>query len=123
MTKIEGLERIAAIFNIFHDGTITSAVLTDGNLSLDIEIGYLAMRVNPQFTRFRVVLNGISQLDFSPWPDNSESTREKLNDTHTIFEPELEILTADVKEQNVEIVCNQFSSHYDYSVSAEETTF
>lgn len=49
--NIEGPENVRDIFSIFHDGTISSCALNGCDLTLEIEIQYLAERVRPENSR------------------------------------------------------------------------
>ena len=112
--KIEEREDIRDIFSIFHDGGIAAASVKDNALVLDVEVQYLAERVNPEYKGFKVFLYGFRDVEFSTWPSDLESTPVKINDIQSIFKPELEVLEANLKGNNIEIVCNQHSSAYDY---------
>ena len=112
--KIEGSSNIEAIFSIFHDGVITSHVVKDGKLVLDIEIQYLAERISPGFTKFHVLLENVENIRFTTWPSNFKSDPELISDLNTIFAPELDILEGNTKENQIQVICNQSSSDYDY---------
>lgn len=112
--KIEAREDIRDIFSIFHDGGIATANPQGGDLVLEIDIQYLAERVNPEYKGFKVCLYGFCDAEFSTWPSDLKSEPEKITDVQSIFKPELEVLEASLKENKIEVVCNQHSSEYDY---------
>jgi len=112
--KIEAREDIRDIFSIFHDGGIAAASIQANTLVLDIEIQYLAERVKPEYKGFKIYLYGFSDVEFSTWPSDLKSAPEKIRDIQSIFSPELEVLEANLKENSIEVVCNQHSSAYDY---------
>lgn len=112
--RIEEREGIRDIFSIFHDGGIARANLQGENLLLEIDIQYLAGRVKPSYKGFKVILYGFRDVEFSTWPSDLKSAPEKITDILSIFEPELEVLEANLKTNKIEVVCNQHSSEYDF---------
>jgi len=112
--NIEGRENVRDIFSIFHDGTIRSCTLNEGDLTLDIEIEYLAARVKPEFRKFEVRLFGVSNVRFSTWPSDLKSDPVVITDTQQIFAADLEILEGNLKEDEIEVVCNQHSLEFAY---------
>ena len=54
--KIEGSENVCSVFSIFHDGSIVSCISGGGDLQFEVQIQYLAERVNPNFRKFNVRL-------------------------------------------------------------------
>ncbi|WP_085899124.1 hypothetical protein [Kiloniella majae] len=112
--KIKQHEDIKDIFSIFHDGVISASSLHDESIILDIEIQYLSERINPEYTGFKVSLYGFCDVEFSTWPSDLKSDPEKITDIKSIFKPELEILRANIKNNKIEVVCNQHSHEYDY---------
>lgn len=112
--RIEEIADIKDIFSIFHDGGISFAEHRDDLLALEVDIQYLAERVKPEYRKFKVILYGFKDAEFSTWPSDLNSEPQKIDDVTTIFKPELEILEASVKDNKIEVVCNQHSSEYDY---------
>jgi hypothetical protein len=112
--KIEGAENVRDIFCIFHDGSISSWAMHGNELNLEVKIQYLAERVNPEFRKFAVRLFGVSNVRFSTWPGDLKSAPVMLTKLEQIFEGALEILQGDLKEGEIEVVCNQPSSELDY---------
>lgn len=62
---IEGSENIRDIFCIFHDGVVARASSEDGNLVFEVEIRYLAERINPSYTKFFVRLASVRDIYFT----------------------------------------------------------
>jgi hypothetical protein len=112
--NIEGLENVRDIFSIFHDGSISSCALDGDDLTLDVEIQYLAERVKPEFRKFKVRLFGASNVRFSTWPSDLKSDPVVLTDVPDIFDADLEILEGSLSEEEIKVVCNQHSSDLPY---------
>jgi len=112
--KINGIGNISDIFSIFHDGGIVKCDREHDQLIIEVEIEYLAQRVNPEFTKFVVCLSGAENIQFSTWPSDLKSPPEVLVDESLIFEPELEILESNVKDGAIQVICNQHSHELDY---------
>jgi len=108
--NIEGLGSVRDIFSIFHDGTISSCAVDGHDLTLEVEIQYLAERVNPEFRKFKVRLLGVSNVRFTTWPSDLKSDPAVLTDIPGIFDAHLEILEGNLTEEEIEVVCNQRSS-------------
>lgn len=111
---IFGAESLSNIFSVFHDGGIARYSANENNLDLDIEIMYLAERVNPAFRHFHVSLHDIRNLYFSTWPKESAAEPSILRSPAQIFEPELEILSGEYDSEQVMVICNQSSAECDY---------
>jgi hypothetical protein len=112
--KIQGNENIRDIFSIFHDGVINYHQLKDRELCLEIEIVYLAERIDPKFKKFKVVLSGVDNVRFRTWPSDLKSEPQIILDVHSIFKPKLTILEGNIKENLIQVVCNQSSSNFEY---------
>lgn len=112
--KIEGSESVRDIFSIFHDGSLVSYFSDGDTLGLDVEIQYLAERVNPDFRKFNVYLFGVSDVQFSTWPSDLKAKPETITELRKIFEVDLEILEGNIKESLIEVVCNQHSPEFAY---------
>jgi hypothetical protein len=110
--NIKNAENIRDIFSIFHDGDITSFRHKEGTITLEVEISYLAQRVNPTFSKFFVSLHGAKNIRFEPWLVDTES--DPIIDPSCIFEPHLEILEAELENEYIQVVCNQHSQEFDY---------
>ncbi len=105
--KIEGLENILTIFSVFHDGDISRAKKEITILQLDVEIEYLAERINPSFQNFYVTLYGVKDLSFTTWPDVAEAEPEIITDLSAIFTSGLEILSGEIENNSIKVACNQ----------------
>ena len=68
---ITGVNDLAELFSIFHDGVVTEASALDHDLQLTVKISYLAQRIQPHLTTFTVRLHQLEDLGFSTWPKDS----------------------------------------------------
>ena len=107
-------EDIRDIFSILHDGGITSWIGDKNLLTLTIECKYLAERIDKKFDVFFVELLNVYRLELEPWtiPINLPTVIKTQFDD--IFKAELEILSAEIKEDTVLVTCNQHSKKFDY---------
>ncbi len=112
--KIEGSESVRDVFSIFHDGSLVSYTNDGDDLRLEVEIQYLAERVNPSFRKFNVNLFRVGDLQFSTWPSNLKAEPETITELRRIFEAGLEILEGNIKDGLIEVVCNQHSPAFAY---------
>lgn len=109
-----GLQDTEDLFSIFHDGVIAEWAGNYQLLTLTIECRYLAERIDPSFRQFTIELSEISTLSFETWPNPFELPVETFVEPWTIFAAPLEILSATIKNDLVEIVCNQHDIRFDY---------
>ena len=107
-------EDIKNIFNIFHDGDIVKYTLSDQTLRLDVEIPYLAERINKRHKSFRVTLYGCQNIHFQTWPNQEGVKGDIISDLKTIFKPKLWILSASAKHQEIEVNCSQTNPNFNY---------
>ena len=112
--KIEGSNNIKDIFSIFHDGCIINCHLEENALVMEVEIEYLAERINPHFRKFTVRLAEIQKLRFSTWLNDLESEPLVLTKFDSIFKPELEIAQGNVVEGQIQIICLQSDPEFEY---------
>ena len=112
--NIEGTECIANLFSIFHDGSISHANMVNGNLVLEVEIRYLAQRIDPSFKKFILCLSNIRSVRFSTWPSNLEMQPSEIIDISLIFRPELKILEGNPIGGSIQVICNVSSKDCDY---------
>ncbi len=112
--SMEGHNKIKDLFSLFHDGMITHHHRKERELRLEIEITYLAERIDPTFTTFQVILSGIDHLHFTTWPNDRTSPPQVIFDVDLMFGPELDILEANLSENLVQVVCNQTSPDIGY---------
>ena len=110
---ITGIENLRFLFNIFHDGGIVHYAQKGCDLELDIEIMYLAERVNADYRTFRLTLEK-TQLVFETWPKDITAKPARVSAYAQIFHPELEILGAEIEGDVLNVACNQSSVDSDY---------
>lgn len=113
-TRIEGSEQIATLFTIFHDGVIVRAATDSNDVCLDVEIEYLAERIDPSFRQFRVRLVGVRSMRFVPWLNDLAIEPVAITDVPTIFGPELDILNGGIQDGVIQVACIQDSNELDY---------
>lgn len=106
---IAGIDELAQLFSIFHDGVIIDAAVQGNDLLLTVRISYLAQRIQPGFTTFAVHLHEVEGLSFCTWP-KAAAPSETLRDPPSIFSPPLDILSGEVSDGCVRVVCNQPSA-------------
>lgn len=70
--RISNPEEIETVFSMFHDGTIIKLYLKDGDVYMEIDICYLAERVNPKFENFTVKITKPSKLQIELWNDEAK---------------------------------------------------
>ena len=103
---ITSSESIRDVFSIFHDGMIEKAEFSGGVIKLTIGITYLAERVQSGFGFFYVELYGFRNVEFHAWIGTLENEKVLITDPAVIFKLELEILSANLKGDCFEIICN-----------------
>lgn len=108
-------EDIRDIFSILHDGTISAWTGDKNVLMLTVECQYLAGRINKSFDRFFLELSEIDKLTLDPWTNSVDIPSNMKIDFADIFKAELEIMSADVKDDFVLVTCLQFDTSYDYN--------
>ena len=112
--KISSIENISDIFKIFHDGGIVHHERQGTDMVLQIDIRYLAERINKEYTTFCVRLFNVQDLILEPWYDDHEKTEPHIREHQEIFSPELEILSSEVIENINSISCNQSQPGHGY---------
>ena len=110
--KIKGSENIREIFSIFHDGGIVNCQIENDTLMMDVEIQYLAERINPSFRKFSITLAEVGSIRFLTWPNDLHSEPALMTDVKTIFKSDLEILEGNIKGREIQVICNQCSSEF-----------
>ncbi|MCI5212777.1 MAG: hypothetical protein D3910_29195 [Candidatus Electrothrix sp. ATG2] len=111
---IIGNDKIQQVFSVFHDGIMSNVKIDRTILSFDVKILYLAQRVNTEFQKFHVPLTGCNNLKFITWPVIDGAEAQELRDPVEIFKPELDILSGNLKCDQVQVVCNQPSPKFNY---------
>jgi len=107
-------ENIRDIFSILHDGRISSWTGDRNLLTLKIECQYLAERIDKSFDSFYVDLIQFDNLYLTTWPNPFDLPVLTLTDLNEIFKAELEILSAEIKENLVVVSCNQHDTNFRY---------
>lgn len=83
-------------------------------MTLTIDCLYLAERIDKSFDKFYVELRGVDRTEFESWTTPSLPKVIKT-DPADIFQAELEILSAEIKDDAVVVSCNQHNSDLGYS--------
>ncbi|QAU33260.1 hypothetical protein [Janthinobacterium sp. 17J80-10] len=99
---------------MFHDGVIASHLASKDGLLLIVEIKYLAQRINPAYTKFLLCLFDARDIQFHTWPNNADNPAKFISAIDEIFQPHLAILQGEVRNQKIEVVCNQASPNFPY---------
>jgi hypothetical protein len=107
-------ENIRDIFSILHDGRISGWTGDKNLLKLKIDCQYLAERIDKSFDSFYADLIQIDNLWLTTWPNPIDLPVLTLTDLNDIFKAELEILSAEIKENLVVVTCNQHDTDFDY---------
>ena len=103
---ISGVQSLSDLFSIFHDGEIADYASADGTLELQIRIGYLAQMVSPASQGFRIVLHGVRDIEFTTWPKDAAAAPVTLRALPDIFQPSLDILSGEVIDGRLVVICN-----------------
>ena len=112
--QMTATEDIRDIFSILHDGGVTAWKGNNSLLTLTVECDYLAELIDKSFDRFYVELYNIDELFLTTWPNPFDLPVQTLTELSDIFESELELLSANIKEGKVVIDCCQQDIKFDY---------
>lgn len=112
--RMTATEDIRDIFSILHDGTIALWAGDKNLLTLTVDCEYLAERIDKSFDKFYVELINVDKLELDPWTNPIDLPTIVKTEYADIFKAELEIVTADIKEDVVVITCNQHDTNFDY---------
>jgi len=112
--KITSQENIKNVISIFHDGGISHYEKSGNNLAFEIDIQYLAQRINKDYKKFFVILENIQSLYFEPWLDEPNDGKKTITTLSRIFVPELEILSAELESGYIRVACNQPAANLGY---------
>jgi len=107
-------EEIRGIFSILHDGTISAWTGDKILLTLTVDCLYLAERIDKSFEKFYIELSNIQKIELDPWTNSIDLPTVIKTDFADIFRAELEILSADIKDDTVVVSCNQHDTCFDY---------
>ena len=99
---------------MLHDGGISAWTGDKNLLILTVECQYLAKCIDKSFDRFYIELTNVSELFLSTWPNPFDLPVQTLTEPSDIFKAELELLSADIKDGEVIISCNQHDAEFDY---------
>lgn len=107
-------EDIRDIFSILHDGTISACTGDKNLLTLTVDCQYLAERICKSFDKFYVELISVDRIELDPWTNPIDLPNIVKTEYTEIFKAELEILSADIKDDVVIVTCNQHDTNFDY---------
>jgi hypothetical protein len=100
-------DKIANVFSCFHEGTIAGFIGEHKLLTLQIDCGYLAKKINRSFESFFIELSNVSQIELVPWSSPGDQPVRKIADLAKIFESGLEVVSAEIADGIVVIACMQ----------------
>ncbi len=108
------IQDIRDVFSTLHDGTISAWAGDKEVLILTIDCEYLAERIDKSFSTFYVELYTVDKVEFDPWMTSVDLPAIVKTGFNTIFEEELEILSAEIKDYAVVVYCDQHNTDLDY---------
>jgi hypothetical protein len=108
------LANIKDIFNIFHDGDIIGYEMNENDLKLRVKISYLTERVREGYSYFMVTLFNCTKIQLETWPNQKGHEPEFYRDLQQIFQANLWILDAEIKEKSIVVSCSQADTAFDY---------
>jgi hypothetical protein len=111
---VTNIENLRDIFAILHDGTIVEWNGDRKFLALKVGCQYLAEKIDTSFEYFYIDLIDIGKIALVPWMNPAELEQEYFVEPRDIFQAELDILSADVENDLVQVSCNQRDSGFDY---------
>ena len=114
MESLQKLEDIRDIFSILHDGEISNWNGNNEILKLEIECEYLAKKINKSYTKFFIELTNIKKLEFKAWMNPINLPQKIFTNIENIFQSSLEILSAEIENEVVKVICNQHNLNLDY---------
>lgn len=112
--RMTAIEDIRDIFSILHDGTISAWAGDKNLLTLTVDCEYLAERIDKSFDKFYVELFNVGKFELDPWTNPVDIPAVIKTDFADISKAELEILSANIKDDVVVITCNQHDTSFDY---------
>jgi len=108
---IKGNEEIADALSVFHDGSISDGSHLPGKPDLFVQIRYLAERIDPSFTGFRVYFAEGTIYRFQAWSDE-DVLPEEVRGLPKIIALDLEILSAKSDDGAVVVACLSHSDDF-----------
>lgn len=104
----------AAIWNLFHDGTIEScAGDVPGDLTLAVSIDYLRKMIEPGGEFFFLDVRGCTLMELQSWADDSVASGADALNT---IQPE--ILSGSEEGDRVIVICNGYEMRMRYDAIA-----
>lgn len=117
LIPIKQNENISTLFSYFHDGSLNFLSQKNNALLLNVEIPYLAHRIDSSFKHFRITLENLKEIYFVPWkdatPDNIDDV-ESISNIEQIFAADLEVLKSHFTDSHIIVALHQFSPDIDY---------
>lgn len=110
---IKEITKIADVINAFHDGEMLLEKKEGNHLVLKIDCEYLAKAINPDFSFFWMKIHNCHFMEFHPWSTLEELSKTIWTSPREIFEMELEIISAEVEGNRVEVSCYQYNANID----------
>ena len=107
-------ENIRDIFSILHDGDISAWTGDENLLTLTVKCRYLAENIDKSFDRFYVELVAIDTLILTTWPNPFDLPVQTVNKLTDIFKAKLQVLSAEIKGEEVVISCSQHDTAFVY---------
>lgn len=111
--KINVIEKISEIFDIFHDAGIEAWEGNEDKLMLTIGCTYLAELINPDFDFFYLEIDEIENLQMDCWTPQG-TAKKMLKSFDAIFNASLEVSSSEVKDGRVFVYFRQGDDDLDY---------
>lgn len=108
------IDDIKDIFSMLHDGGISAWAGDKSKLTLTVECQYLAQCIDKSFDKFFIELRQVKDLSLETWQNPFNLPVKILTEPSDIFKTELEILSAEIKDEKIVIACNQYDRDFDY---------
>ncbi len=105
---------IEDIFSILHDGIIENYSGDKCKLILKVGCLYLAELIDKDFEYFYIEINDIKKIELFAWMNPAEQEQKIYTELEDIFQAELDILSADKKDDNIVITCNQSNTEFNF---------
>lgn len=107
-----------ALWNLLHDGVIVGLQgAVPGDVTVEVEIAYLRSIFPEQGDRLRVLLASCSRLELHKTDGNSSA----VTDRATIVAGELEILSAEQRDETVAVLVAQGGSNFAWLILQYES--
>ena len=96
---IFGHDEISSVFSLFHDGVVSGFHWENDTLELEVEIEYLAQRVDPSYPAFKMTLQGFREATFNTWPNKEGAAPAILREPAEFLSAQPEILGGILRER------------------------